>query len=205
MMLDLPDGSVLYSDFGSRLYVYQPTGAPLASGKPVINSITQNADGSYLLTGTLLNGISEGAAYGDDAQMNSNYPLIRLTDSAGHVRYARTFNWSSTGVRTGGALVSTRFTLPAGLAPGTNSLVVSANGIASDPVALTPRALQITPLTGFASSGPAGGPFSVSAQSFALTNIGTASFNWTLSSPAAWLNVSPGSGTLAPGSRFRGR
>ncbi len=199
MMLDLPDGTVLYSDFGSSLYVYQPTGAPLASGKPVINNISQNADGSYHLVGTLLNGISEGAAYGDDAQMNSNYPLIRLTDSAGHVHYARTYNWSSAGVMTGGTLESTDFVLPAGLAPGTNSLVVSANGIISDPVSFTPHALQITPLTGFASSGLAGGPFTIAAQNFTLTNVGTASLNWTLANPAAWLSVSPGSGTLAPG------
>ena len=54
MMLDLPDGTVLYSHFGSRLYVYQPVGAPLAAAKPAISIITPNADGSYHLTGTLL-------------------------------------------------------------------------------------------------------------------------------------------------------
>ena len=29
------------------MYVYQPGGTPLAAGKPVIQSITSNGDGSY--------------------------------------------------------------------------------------------------------------------------------------------------------------
>lgn len=133
-MLDLPDGTVLFSASMSLLFVYQPDGAPLDSGKPVITSITTNADGSYLLTGTGLNGISAGAAYGDDAQMDSNYPLVRMTDTSSNVYYARTFNWSSTGVMTGTNLVTTQFTLPTNLPPATYSLVAVANGISSDPV-----------------------------------------------------------------------
>ena len=42
---------------------HQPDGATLIAGKPVIAGITRNADGSYHLAGTQLNGISEGAAY----------------------------------------------------------------------------------------------------------------------------------------------
>src|ERR1035438_10099120 len=95
-MLDLPDGTVLYSHFGSDLYVYTPDLTPLAAGKPVINNIAANGDGSFTLTGTGLNGISAGAAYGDDAQMDSDYPLVRFTDGSGKVHYGRTFNWSST-------------------------------------------------------------------------------------------------------------
>ncbi len=133
-MLDLPDGSVLFADFDFQLYVYQPDGSPLASGKPAVSSITLNADGSYHLTGTKLNGISQGAAYGDDAQMDSNYPLVRMTNSSGAVFYARTYNWSSTGVMTGSTPVTTEFALPAGLPLGKYSLVVVANGISSDPV-----------------------------------------------------------------------
>ena len=137
-MLDLPDGKVLYCNSTINLYVYQPVGAPLASGKPTISSITANGDGSFHLTGTLLNGISEGAAYGDDAQMNSNFPLVRLTDGSGNAYYARTYNWSSTSVMTGARPMSTEFRLPLAVAvtngPVQYSLVVVANGIASDPV-----------------------------------------------------------------------
>jgi hypothetical protein len=144
VMLALPDGTVLYSqveqetlfaDDETTLYIYTPDGSPLAAGKPVVKSITQNPDGSYHLVGTGLNGISEGAAYGDDAQMNSNYPLVRFTDINGNVTYGRTYNWNSTGVQTGTNLVTMEFALPASATGGgIYSLVLVANGFASDPL-----------------------------------------------------------------------
>jgi hypothetical protein len=133
-MLALPNGQILYATGGSVAYVYTPAGPPLAAGKPTIQSVSQNSDRTLHLTGTLFNGISEGAAYGDDAQMDSNYPLVRLTGIGGHVRYARTFNWSSTGVQTGTKIVTTEAELPDHLFEGTYSLSVVANGISSDPV-----------------------------------------------------------------------
>jgi hypothetical protein len=54
-----------------------------------------------MLTGTGFNGNSEGAVYGDDWQMNTNYPIVSLVDTGGKVYYARTFNWNSTGVMRG--------------------------------------------------------------------------------------------------------
>jgi hypothetical protein len=135
-MLDLPDGTVLASSGGnSQVMVYQPTGSPLAAGKPTITSITPNQDGSFHLVGTGLNGIFEGAGEGDDGQMASDYPLVRLTNNAtGNVSYARTYNWSSAAIRTGATSETTEFTLPQTLPAGAYSLVVVANGIASDPV-----------------------------------------------------------------------
>jgi subtilase family serine protease len=60
-------------------------------------------------------------------------------------------------------------------------------------------ALVITPASGFSANGLAGGPFSVTAQSFTLTNSGAASLNWSVINTSIWLNASPGSGTLTPG------
>ncbi|HXR03736.1 MAG TPA: protease pro-enzyme activation domain-containing protein [Verrucomicrobiae bacterium] len=57
--------------------------------------------------------------------------------------------------------------------------------------------LAVSPSSGFTSSGPLGGPFSVTTQNFSLTNQGTAPLNWNVSSAASWLTVSPGSGVLA--------
>lgn len=147
-MLDLPNGQVLYSEQGnSRYYVFTPTGSPLAAGKPSITDIAQHNDGTFTLTGTKLNGISEGAGYGDDWQMNSNYPIVRLTNGS-NVYYARTYNWSSTGVSTGSTPITTEFALPAGLPPASYSLVVIANGIASDPVPFcTPHIDGVTSVT----------------------------------------------------------
>jgi len=136
-LLDLPDGSVLYSDGRSQLYTYRPSGAPLAAGKPTISSISQNVDGSYHLVGTLLTGISEGAAYGDDAQMASNYPIVRITDSSGNVYFGRTYNWSSTVVMAGSTPQTTEFTVP-NLPSGTYSLQVVTNGISSNAIPFSP-------------------------------------------------------------------
>lgn len=135
-MLDLPDGTVLYSDT-ANLYVYTPDGSPLVAGRPTVQSVSLNLNGDVHLTGTLFNGISQGASYGDDAQQDSNYPLVRFTDGSGNVTYGRTYNWSSTGVQTGNQIVTTECTLPSNVLtnPGTTySLQVVANGNASSPV-----------------------------------------------------------------------
>jgi hypothetical protein len=146
-MLVLPDGSVLYchikqndlfySSFGSQLYVYVPSDGVPVSTKPVINSIAPNPDGTFLLTGTGLSGISTGAAFGDDAQMDSNYPIILFTDPelvGPHVDYARSFNWSDSSVMTGNESETVNFSLPPGLVPKNYKVSVSVNGIISDQV-----------------------------------------------------------------------
>jgi hypothetical protein len=197
-MLDLPDGTVLLSTSSSQLYVYQPGGTPLAAGQPNINSLSQNGDGSYHLTGTLFNGISEGAAYGDDAQMGSNYPLVRMTNLvSGLVYYARTYNWSSTRVMTSNNVVSTDFVPPAGLPTGLYSLVVTANGNASAPVTFGDSLVITSTNLGF--SGYIGGPFTPASTSLTLTNIGGTSLNWAVGQSLSWLTLSTTSGTLAPG------
>jgi hypothetical protein len=200
-MLDLPDGTVLFSVSSSQLYDYQPAGAPLPAGRPAIGGITMNYYRSYHLTGTLLNGISQGAAFGDDAQMDSNYPLVRLTDSNGIAYYARTHNWSSTSVMTGSTPISTDFMVPQNLPAGAYSLVVVANGNSSAPVSFNflPDALQIAPFSGFSASGPTGGPIPGKSVSYSLTNTGTSSVNWSAGDTPNWLNISATNGTLNPG------
>ena len=61
--------------------------------------------------------------------MDSNYPLVRMTNSVtGNVYYARTYNWNSTSVQTGSRVITTEFVLPQNLPTGTYSLVAEANG-----------------------------------------------------------------------------
>lgn len=62
-----------------------------------------------------------------------------------------------------------------------------------------PGPLLITPGNGFTSSGPAGGPFTLTAIPFTLTNNGASTFTWARSSLPAWLNGSATGGTLTPG------
>ena len=131
-MLVLPTGQVMVCDDRGRIAVYTPGGSPEPSWRPAIDEIAQGAGATYSLTGTQLNGLSEGAAYGDDNEMASNYPIVQLTASDGQVSYARTTGWKSL-VATGSLVEYVDFALPAALGPGVYSVRAIANGIASAP------------------------------------------------------------------------
>ncbi len=131
-MLVLPTGQVLLDDGTHALWVYTPTGSPRRAWRPAVQSVVHNQGRIFTLAGTQITGISEGAAYGDDAQMATNYPIIVFKSSQnGEVTFARTFDWSSTGVATCKTLETTRFVVPSKLSPGTYDLSVIANGISS--------------------------------------------------------------------------
>jgi hypothetical protein len=131
--LALPDGNILYAQQSSnQYYIYHPTGGPQNAWRPTVSLVTLTGGTTYQITGTQFNGISEGATYGDDWQMNTNYPIVRLV-SGTNVYYCRTSNWNSTGVMRGTAVDNATFTLPAGLPNDTYSLYVVANGIESLP------------------------------------------------------------------------
>ncbi|MDQ2814422.1 MAG: hypothetical protein M3Z75_21805 [Actinomycetota bacterium] len=139
-MLDLPNGQVLFNDGSNQMEVYTAGGTPNASWEPSISALssTRLAPGrTYTLWGKQLAGLDQGAAYGDDVQNNTNFPLVRITNSAtGVVTYARTHDWTSVSVNPG-TRSSTKFTLPQGTPAGTSTLVVVANGIASPPSTVT--------------------------------------------------------------------
>jgi subtilase family serine protease len=59
--------------------------------------------------------------------------------------------------------------------------------------------LILTPATGLAVIGPVGGPFNVTSRVISLSNAAAESLPWTVNSGSVYLNVAPGSGTLAPG------
>lgn len=139
-MLELPNGQILLTDLSQNLQVWTPAGTYQPAWQPTVNSVaTALVPGStYPISGTQFNGLSQGAAYGDDQQMASNYPLVRIVNRAtGHVFYCRTHDHSSMGVATGGAIVSTHFDVPAVIETGASDLYVVANGIPSNPVAVT--------------------------------------------------------------------
>ncbi|MFO0982947.1 MAG: hypothetical protein U1E76_14655 [Planctomycetota bacterium] len=139
-MLLLPTGEVLFANGGTTVYAYKATGGPDPSWRPTITSVPTSIaqTRSYALEGTQLNGLSQAAAYGDEAGVATNYPLVRVKNLAtSHVFYCRTFDHSTMAVGPGSALVSTRFQVPASAEIGQGELVVVANGIASDPVLVT--------------------------------------------------------------------
>jgi hypothetical protein len=135
-MLILPTGQILLTDFSNDIEIYTSTGTYNPAWAPTIQKAPAQlrAGGSYTISGHGFNGMSQGAAYGDDAQAATNYPLVRITNVAtGHVFYSRTHDHSSMAVATGG-LVSTHFDVPANQETGPSQLVVVANGIPSQPV-----------------------------------------------------------------------
>ena len=154
MMLDLPDGTVMFArQNSSNYYVFTPVGRLPSAANPVISQVNKISTGLYRITGTLFNGISEGACYGDDWQMATNYPIVRLRDNSnGNIYYCRTSNWNSAGVRRGGLKDTAQFTLPAGLPVKQYDLFVVANGIASLPVPFTPSFAAETSVTADAAS-----------------------------------------------------
>jgi len=135
-LLVLPTGEVIVA--GSE--VYTPTGKPNAAWAPAIttypHSVTRGS--TYKISGKQFNGLSEAQAFGDELTSATNYPLVRITNTAtGHVFYAKTHGHSTMGVATGKAIVSTNFDVPAGMETGASTLVVVANGIPSKAVSVT--------------------------------------------------------------------
>jgi hypothetical protein len=139
-MLALPNGQVLFNDGSNQMEVYSAGGSPNPTWRPTITSISSGnftPGQTASLSGTQLAGLDQGAAYGDDVQSNTNFPVVRITNSqSGVVTYARTSNWSSVSVAPGVAS-STNFTVPKTTPAGASTLVVVANGIASQPVPVT--------------------------------------------------------------------
>jgi len=131
-MLILPTGQLLFSDSSSQLWVYTSEDAPNPFLRPFITNVNYLGGGKFRLCGLQLDGQSAGAAYGDDDQMDSNYPIIRMVDSHGNVLYARTSNWSKIAVGEDG-IETVDFTPNPEATPGNYSLIVSGAGISSFP------------------------------------------------------------------------
>jgi len=138
-MLLLPSGEVLWSADVGDVEIYTPQGQAKAAWAPVVtkvaSTITVGSTGNRV-SGKRFNGLTLGSYYGDDAQMATNYPLVRFTNVAsGHVCYARTYGHSTMGI-SDGSRSSTKFDVPTACETGESRLEVVVNGIASRPVAV---------------------------------------------------------------------
>lgn len=131
--LVLPTGQVaMTTSSDNHVYIYTVPDSTPNLIRPRIEGVVYNGGGIYTLSGQQLNGQGAGAAYGDDAEMDGNYPLVSLADKDGHVFYARTTNWSSVGVATGTERETVNFTLPASLTtPGVYKVTVTGAGTQS--------------------------------------------------------------------------
>jgi hypothetical protein len=140
-MLVLPSGQILLTDFSGDIELYNPTITEedrefQRDIAPVVYYVTHEMarGGSNKIYGIRFNGVTQGAAYGDDAQAATNFPLVRITNlKTSHVFYSRTHDHSSMAVASDD-LVWTHFEVPANQETGPSKLEVVANGIASRPV-----------------------------------------------------------------------
>jgi hypothetical protein len=197
----LPSGQVFHTDSSATVEIYTPSGSPNPSWAPVITNVPKTLvpGQTYQIAGRQLNGLTEGASYGDDVQAATNFPLVRIANnSTGHVVYARTSGFSSRSVAPNAASRA-NFTLPANIELGPSSLVVVANGIPSSAISVNvtnnvTSSLQVTGPANITGSGTQSGPFSPAVRQYQLS-ASTGSLSYTISAPN-WLNVSPSAGTV---------
>ena len=143
-LLALPTGQVLWTNdafLGSaEVATYTPKGSAKATWLPVVSSVASTlkvGSTGNAVSGTNFNGFSQGASYGSDRQMSTNYPLVRITNtSSGDVCFGRSYNFSTMGVWTSGTTNAT-FDVPKSCKTGAGTLQIIVNGLASAGVSVT--------------------------------------------------------------------
>jgi hypothetical protein len=158
--LVLPTGQIMAVETdGSNVWYYNPSGSYNSSWQPAISSLsnyTLGAGSTYQISGTQLNGLSQGAAYGDDVQAATNYPIVRITNNGtGHVFFAKTSSFNTTSIASGQASTA-NFTVPSSIESGASTLVAIANGIPSSPVSVTVGSTNTHTLTVSVAGNPGG-------------------------------------------------
>jgi hypothetical protein len=150
VFLVLPTGEILHTGQNADIELYTPApgfpdiaqpvivGAPeLVSGGPVADTApiaSLYRDRVYTIDVQRMNGISQGAYYGDDVQTSTNFPIVRVTNTeTGHVVYCRTHDHSNRSIAPD-EHGQTRFDVPDTMETGLSELAVIANGIASPPI-----------------------------------------------------------------------
>jgi hypothetical protein len=145
-MFPLPSGEI---HFGS--YIYVPTTTqqtPVENSRPIITNVpTVLQSGlTFVLSGNQLNGLHEGAAFGDDKHARTNFPIISLTSqSNGKVYYCRSTDWSYYGIQPNRPS-TVKVTIPSYVPEGMYSLRVIASGVPSNPITREVRSSNTSPL-----------------------------------------------------------
>jgi hypothetical protein len=198
-MLLLPTGQVMVTNGSNSVQLYTGSGTFQDSWRPVITAAPKSVDPgtTYSIAGRQFNGLSAGAAYGDDDQQSTNYPLVRIVNrGTGHVFYAKTHDHSSMGVQTGSLIVTTEFDTPAGLESGISDLYVVANGIPSEPWVVNGPGLTLTgPLSFDACLGSTAtatlNVCNTGKQDLVINNITSSNPQFSVDSPGYSVVISP--------------
>ena len=155
----LPNGDVLSTNQGPNVRLYAPANQNNypASWQPIVSWAPDcvRPGSTYVLSGFQLNGLSHGAAYGDDYQSNTNFPLVKIVNNGtGHVFYGKTFTTYNLSARSvaPNSMETTSFTAASTTENGASTLYVIANGIPSAGTAIDVENLLCPATTSLASA-----------------------------------------------------
>jgi hypothetical protein len=194
------------------------TSGSLAAGATATVTASINTTANSLTTGTY----NDTVTFTNTTNSSGNTTRsVNLTVSAPPAAYTLTVNASPSGsgsvsvdpnkttyssgdqvTLTATANSGYAFSSWSGDATGTTNpitVTMNANKTVTANFAATPGTLVVTPATGLASSGSAGGPFTPSGTSYLLQNTGGTALNWIASEAQNWVSLSSSSGSLAPG------
>lgn len=142
-LMVLPTGQLIWDnsqDVPNEVAIYTEGGKINKKWLPVVSSVSNSlkvGSTGNAISGTNFNGFDLGGQYGDDAQQQTNFPLVRITNTGtGDVCYAKSYNFSTMGVWTSGTTNAT-FDIPKSCETGASTLQVVVNGIASKGVSVT--------------------------------------------------------------------
>ena len=191
------------------------TGLGTPAGQSLINALAgSEVFGSEALIVAPLSGAATGVAGGPFSITSGNFLLTNAGSSTLTWSLTSTSAWLKISATNGTLAAAARTNLTCSLTATANSLAV---GIYSANLAFsnwTSHAVQnggftlqvnqplvVSPTNGFAASGPVGGAFNVTSQSYSLTNQRGSSLPWSIINTSSWLSASPSGGTLAGGAQ----
>ena len=191
------------------------TGLGTPAGQNLINALAGSATfGSDALIVTPSSGAAAGVAGGPFSITSGNFLLTNAGNSTLAWSLVNTSAWLKISVTNGTLAAAARTNLTCSLTAAANSLAVgtySANLVFSNWTSHAAQAgsftlqvgqpMVVSPTTGFTASGPVGGAFNVTSQSYSLANQSGSSLPWSIINASSWLSASPSGGTLAGGAQ----
>ena len=126
----LPDGTTLVTGAQNlRTYIYRSGGSQLSTNKPNIISLAGFTNGQYTISGTGLNGVTNGANRDDEGQNFTSFPSVAIT-SGTNTWYGSITSLSSMSIAPN-APVTAQFIMPPSVPHGSVTVTVSASGFQS--------------------------------------------------------------------------
>ncbi|MGD0614113.1 MAG: protease pro-enzyme activation domain-containing protein, partial [Verrucomicrobiota bacterium] len=186
------------------------TGLGTPAGQSLINALAE----SDALVVSPLSGAATGVAGGPFSVTSGNFLLTNTSSSSLTWSLISTSVWLNISATNGTLAAAAQANLTCSLTAAASNLAVGTytaditfsnwtshvaqGGLFTLQVN---QPLVVLPTNGFSASGAVGGAFSVTSQSYSLTNQGGSSLPWSIINTSSWLSASPSNGTLAGGAQ----